>query len=276
MAPDAIHDSEIANLTQALQEAQDDFARTSAELTSAQAQVEWLESQASGVDTEELLQMMDTKDHALEEKDTEIERLASKLEEANRTAKRHQNEERHQEDLAMTLRQQVDSLATENRRLTREKQMAEAMKFATETKMEALEEKSAKAEGEAATLQRQLAAASKKGGGEIEEIAQQLSEMRDEMTALREQRQEASTKAETLASENVALRARAKTYDMFPGLGAPTRSIKAMEMVAEVSHPRFILIFLASSSSSSPYPHRPDLLLTSSCHRQKKMREGCH
>lgn len=177
--------------------------------------------------------MMDTKDHALEEKDTEIDRLASKVEEANRTSKRYHNEEKHQEDVAMMLRQQVDSMTTENRRLTREKQLAEAMKFATEAKMEALEEKNAKAEGEAATLQRQLAAAAKKGGGEMEEVAQQLTEMRDEMSTLREQQQEASTKAETLASENVALRARAKTYDMFPGLGAPTRSLKAMEMVAE-------------------------------------------
>ena len=76
-------------MTSALQEVQEDFARVSAELVSAQAQVEWLESQASGVDTEELLQMMDGKDRALEEKDTEIERLSSKLDASNLAARRH-------------------------------------------------------------------------------------------------------------------------------------------------------------------------------------------
>ena len=76
-------------MTSALQGVQEDFARVSAELVSAQAQVEWLESQASGVDTEELLQMMDGKDRALEEKDTEIERLSSKLDESNKAARRH-------------------------------------------------------------------------------------------------------------------------------------------------------------------------------------------
>ena len=78
-----------ANLESSLQDAQEDFARVSAELVSAQAQLEWLESQASGIETEELLRMIDGKDRTLEEKDAEIERLNSKLEEANRAARRH-------------------------------------------------------------------------------------------------------------------------------------------------------------------------------------------
>ncbi len=112
MAPDAIHQSEIvrvvcrdaaricgdwrscrvlaqAKLESTLQETQEDFARVSSELVSAQAQLEWLEGQASGVETEELLRMIDGKDRILEEKDTEIERLNGKLEEANRAARRH-------------------------------------------------------------------------------------------------------------------------------------------------------------------------------------------
>ena len=78
-----------ANLNGTLQDVQEDFARVSAELVSAQAQIEWLESQASGIETEELLRMIDGKDRTLEEKDTEIERLSGKLENANRAARRH-------------------------------------------------------------------------------------------------------------------------------------------------------------------------------------------
>jgi predicted RNase H-like nuclease (RuvC/YqgF family) len=81
--------SSQANLTSTLQETQEDYARVSAELVSSQAQIEWLESQASGIETEELLRMVDGKDRTLEEKDTEIERLNSKLEETNRAARRH-------------------------------------------------------------------------------------------------------------------------------------------------------------------------------------------
>ena len=58
------------------------------------------------------------------------------------------------------------------------------MKFAQESKFEALEEKLVKSQTECATLQRQLAAAAKKHGGQAEEIAQQMVEMRDELERL--------------------------------------------------------------------------------------------
>jgi hypothetical protein len=137
--------------------------------------------------------------------------------------------------MVATLRQQVDTLTADNRRLGREKQLAEAMKFAQESKFEALEEKLAKSQGECATLQRQLATAAKKQGGQAEEIAQQMVEMRDELEQLKGQRQEEVSRAEALQSENVALRARARTYDAFPGLGAPSPRVQAMEMVAEAA-----------------------------------------
>lgn len=71
-----------------MQEARDDFARVSAELLSAHTQIEWLESQASGIDAEDLLRLVDGKDRTLEEQDTEIERLKNKLEEADNAARR--------------------------------------------------------------------------------------------------------------------------------------------------------------------------------------------
>ena len=131
------------------------------------------------------------------------------------------------------LRQQVDNLTNDTRRLAREKQLAEAMKFAQESKFEALEEKLAKSQTECATLQRQLAGAAKKQGGQAEEIAQQLVEMRDELEQLKAQRQEEAERAEALQSENVALRARARTFDAFPGFGAPSAGLHRVSQMVE-------------------------------------------
>lgn len=132
--------------------------------------------------------------------------------------------------MVSTLRQQVDTLTSDARRLAREKQLAEAMKFAQESKFESLEEKLAKSQTECATLQRQLAAAAKKQGGQAEEIAQQMVEMRDELEQLKEQQQEEAARAQSLQSEVVALRARARTFDAF-GLGMPRTS--PVDMVEE-------------------------------------------
>lgn len=131
------------------------------------------------------------------------------------------------------LRQQVDNLTNDSRRLAREKQLAEAMKFAQESKFEALEEKLAKSQTECATLQRQLAGAAKKQGGQAEEIAQQLVDMRDELEQLKAQRQEEAERSEALQSENVALRARARTFDAFPGFGAPSPQLHRVSQMVE-------------------------------------------
>ena len=131
------------------------------------------------------------------------------------------------------LRQQVDNLTNDSRRLAREKQLAEAMKFALESKFEALEEKLAKSQTECATLQRQLAGAAKKQGGQAEEIAQQLVDMRDELEQLKAQRQEEAERSEALQSENVALRARARTFDAFPGFGAPPPQLHRVSQMVE-------------------------------------------
>ena len=233
MAPGAIRESEIANLNASLQEAQDDFARVSSELVSAQAQVEWLESQASGVDTEELLSMMDGKDSALQAKDEQISELEGKLADAKTLSKRHSEAEARQDDVARMLRHQVDTLTSDVRRISREKQLAEAMKFAAETKLEATEEKLAKAESEAEHLQRALA--SKKGSTDqsVKEAAQQMATMRTELQEVKESARLSVAKNAALQEENVELRARARTLEIIPGLGAPSGGPRALAALEE-------------------------------------------
>ena len=219
-SPEAIRDSEIATLEASLQEALDEGAHASSELKKAQAQVEWLGSQLSSVDAEEVLSMIEGKDSALQAKEKQISELEGKLADAKTQSKRHSEAEARQVDEARKLRHQVEELTSGKMQLSREKTLAEERRVEAETKLEAAQEGTAAAQSEAASLKRVLA--SKKGStdqsvkearAEVAEMRAQLQKAKDSEGRAHEQKAESQrtldyTKAQNAELENQVRRLR--------------------------------------------------------------------
>jgi chromosome segregation ATPase len=126
--------------------AQAELEQRTDELAEAQGQQAWLESQATGAEKAQLQGVIDDQAVALQEKGEVIASLERELAAGKGRERTHEEALAQLEEVVGGLRRQVSRAEVVQVRLVRDKQLADAMRFATETKVEALEEKLATAE----------------------------------------------------------------------------------------------------------------------------------
>jgi chromosome segregation ATPase len=209
-----ITQADLEAVEQELEDVQTELENCRLDLGEARAQQGYLESQASGVEMQGLQAMMDDKDKRLHDRDELVQQLQARVSQLQASEREKNQATSRQEEAIMVLRRQVANATAEQQRLVKEKQLAEAMKFVSETKIGSLETKLANAEARVETLQRRESAAPKRGDRNVSKADAdwrlQLSQLQGQLGEQAAEHRAAKEKATELQEENLVLRTRVR------------------------------------------------------------------